>query len=132
MKRFKTKSLLLNVPALLLLGCSSYKEKDQLKYVVGQDSFTLSHKCVATAKLQDNKKTNQTGVIIKLSDNDQCKKELNNLINSNEGKDVSVYFNETPVTSPVRIHSKIDVGNGYYQSVTNKELAIDILSAYDQ
>lgn len=130
MNRQVVRMIIITMLSVIMAGCADSK-KNKIVYMSSGDEFVLSKKCVAGVRMDPyvfNSKEIYS-VSLRLKNTEDCSQKLNNIIKENIGNRLFTYLNGNLLIDAY-IASELKTENGFRMSVSNKELAEDILSFY--
>lgn len=120
---------------LILIGCSTHHKSDLLKYVSGDEVFTLEKGCVSELSLKEHSysevNNDISSVFIKVKNSKECSERFNYFFKKNIGNELSVYFKNEAIIKKTKIMAKIPSEDGYYQAVSSERVAFSILNEYN-
>lgn len=122
--------IIITMLSVIMAGCAD-NTKNKVVYMSSGDEFVLSKKCVAGVRMDPyvfNSKEIYS-VSLRLKNTEDCSQKLNNIIKENIGNRLFTYLNGKLLIDAY-IASELKTENGFRMSVSNKELAEDILSFY--
>lgn len=120
--------------SVLVSGCYSTngvqntgtKAITPLKYHAGNDTLVLDKECIKEVSFS----IYGSALFLDIEKNENCSDKLVSFFRNNVGEVVEVSFNDIIVTEKTKVVSPVKIENGFYQNVTQRTDAVNIINYY--